>query len=144
MATQGAHREKRVTYYTPGVFFAEDSTLPIEDGPDIVQRATAGAPAGAFCFTLQTVLIAPPVPDGEGGTLRVMPKVVERTGRYYLTGRLFDQDDLRELGGDYAVLLSNMDSNGWGRVILTPQHNWQPFSDGDVLLTADAVSCSAL
>lgn len=139
MTAEGPHREKRVTYYLPGSFFSEDTTRSIDDGPDIVQRAAAGAPSGTFCFTLSTVLVAPPVPDGEGGVLRVVPKTVETTGRYYLGGRLFTADDVRALddGDTYRTLLANMSGNGWARVVLTPVGTWQPFGDGDVLLSEE-------
>ncbi len=132
-------RERRVTYYLPGTFFAEDTTRRIGDGPDIVQRAAAGAPAGAFCFVLSTVLAADPVPDGEGGTLRVQPKTVETTGRYYLGGDILDRDGVAALDGDHRILLSNMDGNGWPRVVRTRFGNFQPFEAGDVVLPAEPV-----
>jgi hypothetical protein len=127
------HREKRVTYYLPGTFFSEDTTRPIDDGPGLVERAATQAPPGAFCFTIQTVIASPPVPDGEGGTLAVVPKVVNRSGRYYLGGRLYDLDGVMALGG-HDTLLSNMRGNGWARVIQTRSGNWQPFEAGDSLL----------
>jgi hypothetical protein len=133
MTTTGPRREKRVTYYTPGTFFAEDITRPIDDGPGLVERAAGQAPPGAFCFTLQTVIVAPPVPDGEGGVLAVVPKTVDRSGRYYLGGRLFDLDGVRAVGG-LDTLARNMEGNGWAQVIRTRAGNWQPFEAGDTLL----------
>jgi hypothetical protein len=125
---------RRVTYFEPGSFLSEETVRPIADGPDIVQRAAAGAPPRAFCFALSTVLVADSVPDGQGGTLTVLPKEIGRTGRYYLAGRLFDRDEVLALGG-HDTLASNM-RDQWPLVILTAQGNWQPFEDADVLLTA--------
>jgi hypothetical protein len=132
-ATTPTRREKRVTYYLPGTFFAEDTTRPIADGPDLVERACVAAPEHAFCFELLTVLVADPIPDGEGGTLTVLPRTVEKSGRYYLGGEVFDERGVEAAGG-HGALLVNMRGNGWARVIRTRLGNWQPFTDEDTLL----------
>ncbi len=130
--------ERRATYYLPGSLFPEEITRPIDNGPDIVDRAAAQAPTGTFCFVLSTVLTADPVSDGRGGTLAVQPKTIDKTGRYYLGGRLFDQDEVAALGDSHRTVLANMQGNRWALVILTSQGNWQPFEDPDVLLAAVA------
>jgi hypothetical protein len=126
--------EKRVTYYLPGAVSSEDITRVIEDGPNLVERAAAAAPGEAFCFTLQTVLTADPIDDGQGGTLTVVPRVVDRSGRYYLGGTVYTPDELELIPGDYRILIANARGNGWRGAIQTPLGNWQPFEDGDTRL----------
>ena len=129
--------EKRVTYLIPGILFPEDDSRTIEDGPDLVDRAAAQAPRDAYCFTIETVLVADPIPDGRGGTLRVQPKSMDESGYYYLGGELFTAEQIEALddsGREYQILLSNMRGNDWQMMIRTPLGNWQPFGEGDVLL----------
>lgn len=132
----GVREQKQVTYLYPGILFAESDTLPIEDGPRLPERAAEQAPKSAYSFSIKSVLVADPIEDGHGGQLRVMSRVLTKSGNYFLGGELFTAEQVTALddGQDYTILLSNMRSNGHAQVVRTPLGNWVPFEDGDVLL----------
>lgn len=64
-------------------------------------------------------------------------KVVARSGRYYLGGTIETIEDVRQRNDPKeSILLSNMESNGWERIVVNT-NSWkivQPLKDGDVLL----------
>lgn len=140
-----ASRKHFVTFLSPGTFVAEDTTKPIKawDPVKAVQMAGEvveryGARPYGFYFT--TCLAADPIPDGEGGTLKVEPKEVSRSGMHFLGGEVFTVDDIKGRGNPKdRVLISNMEGNGWWTVVQN-DNSWrstQPFKEGDVILNPD-------
>lgn len=147
-------REHRVTFDSPGSFFAESRTLPIESWSPALAVALADGiveryGAKPYGFRFSTLLTADPVPDGEGGTLKVEPKEVAQSGTHFLGGEVltFDQlvarDDPKE-----SILRSNMQSNDWPLVLENnnPWRSVQPFPEdacvvdaaGEVIIRGDA------
>lgn len=123
-------RKNYVTFYSPGTFFAETRTVPIEEwdpaiavkmSNDIVERYGALP----FGFEFSTAVEAGPVPDGEGGVLEVRSRTASRTGMYYIGGRIdtFEDVQRREDPND-TILLSNMRGNGWW-VMVTNERSWR-------------------
>lgn len=135
-------RRHLVTFLSPGTLFAETTTKevsswdPVEAmrvGEGIVERH--GAKPYGFYFS--TDIVAPPVPDGEGGTLNVQPREVDKSGTFFIGGELLSYDDVEaeDKAGisKYTILLSNMEGQFWvvhrgKRSYLT--HN--PFTEKDV------------
>jgi len=57
--------------------------------------------------------------------------------RYYMKGsKVFTLEEVKAgvLEGDNRVLISNMEGNGWDKVVQTPFGNVQPFEENDRIL----------
>jgi hypothetical protein len=132
-------------YDSPGTLFAETSVRELP-WPDVREAARLASEvverynARPYCFRLVEQLVSDPVPDGRGGTLEVVPKVLSTSGRYFLTGRLRTLDDVEaENDPGEDILRSNMAGNGW-YVVCENTNSWkatQPFEEADVLLDAE-------
>ena len=64
----------------------------------------------------------------------------ERSGMYYLGGEIRTREYIRNSNDDHSVLLLNMMTNGWEKVIVTSYGNTQPFMFEDTLLEANIKS----
>lgn len=133
-------RVHHVVFLSPGSFTSEcssreipswDPALACEMSTQIVERY--GARPYAFYFT--TSIAAPDVPDGLGGSLRVEPREIERSGLYHLGGQILTVEDAERERGERSVLASNM-RNNWPLVVETRnsfRHN-APFAVRDVIV----------
>lgn len=122
-----------VTFFSPGTFVAETTTKEIdlwdveramEMSGSVLERHNA-LPYG-FQFTTR-----------ERGDNDFDSKEVARSGMYYLGGEVLTIDELKRRNDpDDRILISNMEANGWGRVVVnTNSWKWtQPLSDNDVVL----------
>ena len=131
-----------VTFYSPGTFFAETSTLPIEGWDTKVAVGLAETVrerynARPYGFRFETRIVADPVPDGRGGTLAVQPRTIKTSGMYHLGGTLLT---LREVEArdreDERVLRSNMRNND-SPIVVVNKNSWRsttPFNEGDVIV----------
>lgn len=113
MATQ---RKVFAQYFSPGLLFSETSLRPLEgDTYEEAVRAAASVEerhgAKPFGFDLVTHIVADPVDDGEGGTLNVVSKEVERRGRFYLGGDIYLYDRVVAEEGADSIWASNMRCN---------------------------------
>ena len=139
-------RKHYVKFYCPGSLFAETSTRDIDSwdvdkavelSSGIIQRYSA-KPYG---FRFITVLTADPVSDGEGGMLDIQPKQVAESAMYYLGGEIHTLEEIKARADPKEeILLSNMQSNGWDKIIIN-NNSWrasQPFGDDDILLEQPA------
>lgn len=119
-------RKHYAVFLSPGTFFMEQSSRPIplwdvglaaRMAEDITERYHA-RPYG---FYFITQLEVGPVADGEGGWVDTKPKEVERSGTYYLGGKLLRYDEVIELEKEqphkFGILRSNMRCNEWPLVI---------------------------
>lgn len=107
-------RKHYVTFLSPGTFVAEQSTRPIDQwdtglavemSTTIVERYNARP----YAFFFSTQLTAPPIPDGEGGMLRVKPKTVSRSPLHFLGGTVLTLDDVKSRGNARdSILIDNM------------------------------------
>ena len=114
-------RKHIVTFYSPGtVVSATSDRLIAEWSPGLAaQMATGikerhGATPYGFCF--RTLLTADPVPDGEGGVLKVEPKAVAASGMYFLTGTVLRYEDIPDTP-DTHIIRTNMRWNGYPLVV---------------------------
>ena len=132
-------RKHYVVFYSPGTFIAESSVRPIESwstetATSVAKSITERHGAIPYGFRFETRVVAGPIPDGEGGTLDVEPKTVERSGMYYLGGVVETIADVEARHDPKeSILLSNMRCNGYDRVITTTNgyRLSQPFEPGD-------------
>jgi hypothetical protein len=135
-------RKHYVTFLSPGTFVSEQTTRPADawDVPGACEAARGvrerhGATPYGFYFT--TCLTADPVPDGEGGWLNVQGREAERSGMFFLGGRLLFVHELRAAGRkEDKILVSNMEANDWP-VCVRNDNSWrsvQPFGEKDAIV----------
>lgn len=128
-----------VTFFSPGTLMAESTTIPIEAwntelaclmAHDITERHGA-KPYG---FRFETRIVSDPIPDGEGGTLNVEPKTVQRSGMHYIGGKVetLQEVEARATSRD-RILVENMRCNKYNRIVTTANgYSWcQPFGNED-------------
>ena len=138
------HREHRVTFYSPGTLFAESTTKPIAEwdprvAVEMAERITERHGAKPYSFSFSTILVSPPIDDGEGGTMDVPPKQVESSAYYHLGGKVetyaqvVARDDPKE-----HILRANMRGNGVAAVVVTTNSykHTQAFEGDDVIVDA--------
>jgi hypothetical protein len=134
-----------VTFYSPGTFFPETTTKRIGSwdikeairlSKDVVERYSA-KPYG---FRFSTSIVSSPVPDGEGGFLKVDPKEIATSPFYFLGGRIrtYEQVMADNLPGE-SILRDNIRFNKWNMVVENTNsfRSTHPFVKGDVLLDYD-------
>lgn len=135
-------RKEYVTFISPGTFMSEYTTRAIatRDVAEAVlmsQRVVERYNARPFAFYFSTMSEHAPIPDGEGGTLNVEPKEVDRSGNYFLGGVLLTLDELKARhDSSLRILIDNMESNGWP-VVIENCNSWksvQPFKEKDCVV----------
>lgn len=125
-------KQNFVRFFSPGTFVAESTTKEIaswnvpkalEMMADIEERYGA-RPYGFQFFTKKR------------GWRDFEPKEVDRSGMYYVNCKVQTVEDIEAEGPASAVLLQNMKSNGWDKVVSsTKGWSWtQPLREGDILL----------
>jgi len=111
-----------IEFLYPGTFFAESSSRPV---PCRELPATIpGQATGYRFFTRHEAVV-----DGE--------KLVGQPKNYSpwtYFGKEFTLEQVQAMEGDRSrILLSNMRTNGYGRVVQTAYGNWYPLNDGDTV-----------
>lgn len=134
-----------VTFYSPGTLMAETTTREIGEwnpmqacrmAKDVVERYGARP----FGFVFVTKLCAEDVPDGRGGTLRVEPKEIRRSGMHHLGGTIATLADVETRNDPReSILRSNMRGNRIPAVVenCNSYKSVHPFEANDVLLDPD-------
>lgn len=122
-----------ITFYSPGTFVAEETTKPVEkwDVDTAVELAKTikerhGAVPYGFRFSTR-----------ERTAKQLDSKVTKTSALYWLGGKVETLEEIkkRKLPSE-KILLSNMECNGWDRVI-TNTNSWkwtQPLEKNDVVL----------
>ena len=114
-----------IQWHFAGSFF---SNVKLQEVPD--RRDTLGdtvPPDGAYGFRFlsrQEVEI-----DGE-----VMTGAQRNESPMTYFGEVLTLEQVKQLPGDNRILISNMEGNGWERVVRTILGNFQPLRDGDVVV----------
>ncbi len=138
-------RKHYATFYSPGTLFSESTSVEVaERDPKLavaeLEKIVERYNAKPYAFTLETRIVRDPVPDGEGGTLDVVPKTVDDvTGLHLLGGTLETwheveaRNDPRE-----SIMRSNMRVNGmWIVCVNTNSFRLTiPFGERDVIVDA--------
>jgi hypothetical protein len=119
-----------VTFYSPGTFFNEESTYPI-DAWDVEKAKIMAASvkerynATPFGFQFST---------RERSDKDLDSKATKRSNMYFLGGEIESLEQVKARGAN--VLVMSMEGDGWSHVI-TNKNSWQitqPFKPGDVVL----------
>jgi hypothetical protein len=113
----------------PGSFMPEESVHKVKERDP--ERIAKSYPK-AFCFEFYDVVQNRITVDGEEQT--VSGKRKNKSGRYYPGATVFTTEDLKKLPEDFSILISNMECNGWTRVVRTRRGNFQPLEKGDHIL----------
>ncbi len=124
-----------VTFYSPGTLLSEQTRKPIEKwdtdvaiemSKTINERHWWATPYG-FRFTTR----------GRGPD-DLDSKEIDRSGMYFLGGRVETLEQVRQRADPAEqILLSNMESNGWARIVVDAGRSWgmkQPLQKGDMVL----------
>ncbi len=122
-----------VEFFSPGTFFAETTVKPI-DAWDIETAKRMAAEtierynATPYAFRFHT---------RKREENELDSSVSDRSPLYYLGGQIETIDEVRARADPAErIMLSNMECNGWTRII-TNTNSWrwtQPLKDGDVVL----------
>ena len=122
-----------VTFFSPGTFVAEDTTRSIDSWDVNKAKEMAksikeryGATPYGFQFSTR-----------ERKDDELDSKVIQRSGMYYLGGKVLTVSQLEKMNDPKnKILISNMKCNGWKRVIQN-NNSWrwtQPLEKGDKVL----------
>lgn len=124
-----------VTFYSPGTFISEADELPIAEWDTAVAvkmagkiRQRYGARPYGFRFTTRA-----------RGPHDLDSKVIKRSGFYFIGGRVETLAEVEARNDPKEkILLSNMRSNGWARIVVNDNsyRSTFPLDAGDVILKA--------
>ncbi len=110
--------EKKIfaEYFSPGTMFAETSTRALDKGSvkeaiSLSKKVSERHGATPYAFDIVTKLVADPIDDGQGGTMKVFPKEIGRKGRYYLGGEVITYDQVIAREGAGSIWAMNMRGN---------------------------------
>lgn len=121
----------KVRYFHPGSFVSEESTerLTARDPQEALERA----PDSAFAFQLFDIPDPAAARAAAGDGFEVIPKPVNKSGRYYINGLLktIDQLEIENRDGELDILISNARCNRWPVLVKCRTGNWQPFEEDD-------------
>ena len=110
-----------VEIFYPGSLFPESKVREVKD------RTPIDLPSGAFAFSFfdqeETIV------KGE----ILVGKQKNRSGRFY-AGELFTLAEVKEKFPESRILISNMENNGYAKVVKTVRGNFQPFMPEDTML----------
>ena len=122
-----------VTFESPGTFFHERTEKPIDSwdidkasemAHGIVERHNSTP--FAFFFTTR-----------ERKEDELDSREIAQSGRYFLGGDVLNLKQVKGLkDSDYSILISNMECNGWSKVVMN-KNSWtvfQPLMDKDTVL----------
>lgn len=122
-----------VTFFSPGTFIAETSSREVESwdvkaATDLARtiKERYGATPYGFQFTTR-----------ERGADDFNSRETERSPMYYLGGTILTLQDVKDRNDPKdSILISNMEYNGWERIIQN-DNSWrsvQPLHEGDEIL----------
>lgn len=128
-----------VTFYSPGTFVHEETTRPIEEwnveeAVEMSKSITERYGATPFGFQFTTRARKHDELDS---------KEIAESPMYYLGGEVLTLDDVKRRNDpDDKILISNMECNGWMRIVEN-NNSYRitlPLTAGDVVLPSPAAS----
>jgi hypothetical protein len=131
-----------VVFYSPGTLFSEQSVLSIESwtprlAVELSKQITERHGAKPYGFRFEERLVAEPIPDGYGGTMKVEPKTLEKSDMFYLGGELRTYGKVvKDNDPNEHILRSNMRGNGYA-VVIENRNSYRhtaPFEEGDKIV----------
>lgn len=114
--------QQYIEFYYPGSFVSETEKRPVAD-----RTRPVTIPMGAYAYRFFERQEVP----SDGETLCGAPR--NHSAMTYF-GKALTAEQVKALPGDYRVLLSNMECNGWSMVVQTLRGNFQPLNPGDIVL----------
>jgi hypothetical protein len=124
-----------VSYLYPGSFFPETQTEQVErrEPEELIKNMKNGC--YAFFYHDRTTVV-----DDEGNEF--VGETENRSKRYVFVDSIYNTDDIKKMNtsGRHDILLGNMKSNGWDKVVKTNQGNFQPFDSTEEYIMMEKVS----
>ena len=122
----------KIVFYDGRRFFVEESTKIVESRD--IEMAREMVPPGCYGFTFCDVSFELATTES-GETIEVNHERCNYSPTYFMPGaQIWTVDDVRAMGKDQRILLSNMEGNGYKRVVRTVTGNVIPMEDQDVVL----------
>jgi hypothetical protein len=131
-----------VTFFSPGTFLHEETTKPIKSwdvgkATEMARTITERYGATPFAFQFST--------RGRNKN-ELDSRVMDRSGRYFLGGKVLTLEQIKaRKDPEDKILISNMECNGWNRVVenCNSFKIVQPLGDDDTVLDFRPTSCQA-
>lgn len=127
-------------YLMPGSFFPEETTKRLDERN--VEEAIMKAPKSAFCFSLYDIDYVKLDLEQANvvGKDEAAGPVKNKSGRYYLGGKIYTVAELKKAHPDKTILICNIEGNGYTHAIQSRLGNWQHFEpDKDQLVRGDVI-----
>lgn len=106
-----------------GAFFSEHSCKEIaERNPALVI-----VPEGAFAYRFydqEQMMVGDELLTGQ----------CKNYSGYTYFGKTYTLEEVKREFPQYSILISNMERNGWNKVVKTRIGNWQPLAEGDTVI----------
>lgn len=119
-----------VKFFYPGAFVAETEVEEVKSR----DAQKIKVPEGSYGFRFfDRQEITAENENHEPETLRGKPK--NYSGMFYF-GRIMTLDDVKREMPDATILISNMETNNWDKVVKTRMGNIQPFEEKDTIIEA--------
>ena len=120
-------------YWMPGSFLAETTSKKLDswDLDEAVEKAPDKGPYGPGAYAFELIQYVTTNVEG----FEVIPKEIAHSGTYFLGGTIYTIDDIKREVPNSSILISNMEGNGWLKVIKTNCGTFQPFTEKDRIYT---------
>jgi hypothetical protein len=106
----------------PGILFSESDVQEVDyRDPDAIAKKFKNAFGFRFFDQERTQVKV------GGKTSTVSGERRNESRFYYPDGETFTVDEVKKLKGDHKILISNMEGNGYKKVVRTRMGNFQPF-----------------
>lgn len=128
-----------VKFYSPGTLVSEETSIEIgswdvREAIELSKGIKERHGATPFAFDFITM---------DRGDDDLNAKEVDRSQRYFLGGKILTLDEIKRKNDPAdSILISNMECNGWDRVIEN-NNSWktvQPLRENDIVLEYEANS----
>jgi len=121
-------RRKYVEFLYPGAFVNETSVEEVKDR-DIDKLKI---PDNAFGFRFFDVLENKTIVDDE--FVKMTSDRINKSPMHYYGGQVYTKEDVIREVPNNEILLKNMESNDWDKIVKTRMGNFQPFEKTDIFI----------
>jgi hypothetical protein len=115
--------------YMPGSFMDESSTVEV-NGRTIEQIART---ADISVFAVRTFKVLEGTAQVGDKTVKVRSERFDVSPQAFVGGDVFTLEEVKTQFPQHSTLISNMEGNGWNRVIRARTGNWKPY-EGEAVL----------
>ena len=123
-------RKMYIEFLYPGSFFNESSTQEVQTR----DLSKIKVPKNAFGFRFFDIISVVVVVDGK--KVELTSERTNLSSMNYYGGKLYTLAELKLEFPNERTLISNMECNGWLKVIRCRTGNWQPFEKTGVFVEA--------